>query len=109
MPIESFVCYLDMNFSREQWGKADSFSSDYRTIFWIYGNQVGTTSGKASEKTSKLHAPLIREVYWVHNPKNDAEKIRGVFLCSDPEQGRGFGRLFVQEVTSKNRLCPKYM
>ena len=57
--------------------------------------------------TSTLQTPLIKEVYWVYHPKNDVEKIRGVFICSDPRQGRGCGRLFVQEVTSKNRLCAK--
>ena len=57
--------------------------------------------------TIQLRKPVIREVYWVHHPKNDAEKNRGVFLCSDPAQGRGCRRLFVQEVTSRNRLCPK--
>ncbi|MCJ7761088.1 thioredoxin family protein [Candidatus Bathyarchaeota archaeon] len=59
--------------------------------------------------TSTLQVPLIKEAYWVYHPKNDVEKTRGVFLCSDPKQEKGYGRLFVQETTSGNRLCPMCM
>ena len=57
--------------------------------------------------TSKLQTQAIGEVYRLHRPETEVEKSRGVLLCSDPEQGRGCRRLFVQEVTSRNRLCSK--
>jgi len=50
---------------------------------------------------------VIKEVYWTVYPQTEAEKGRGVFLCSYPEKGRGCGRLFVQDIKSRNRLCPK--
>lgn len=50
---------------------------------------------------------LIKEVYWTTYPQTEAEKSRGVFLCSYPEKGRGCGRLFVQNIKSRERLCPK--
>jgi hypothetical protein len=60
-----------------------------------------------ADLTSELRTPMIREVYWVHHPATDAEKSTGVFLCSDRAHGKGCGRLFIQDITSKNRLCPE--
>jgi len=51
--------------------------------------------------------PVIREVYWTRYPKSDAERSRGIFLCSDPEHDKGCEKLFMQEITSKIRLCPE--
>ena len=59
--------------------------------------------------TPTLPIHLIKEVYWVHHPKDDVEKTKGVFLCSDQRQGRGCGRLFVQEIASGNKLCSMCM
>ena len=61
---------------------------------------------QAEKLTFKLLKPM-REVYWTRYPKTDVERSKGVFLCSDPGQGRGCGKLFIQEVTSKGRLCPQ--
>ena len=49
----------------------------------------------------------LQEVYWTIYPKTEKAKKRGVFLCSDPEDGRGCHKLFVQDIKSKNTLCPK--
>lgn len=50
---------------------------------------------------------VIKEVYWTRYARTDVDKSKGVFICSDPRQGKGCGKLFIQEITSKNRLCPK--
>ena len=52
---------------------------------------------------------VIKEVYWTIYPKTEDEKSRGIFICSYPEKGRGCGKLFVQDIKSRNRLCPKCM
>jgi thiol-disulfide isomerase/thioredoxin len=92
-----------------QLGKKMVEKRDLRTAT-RYGWELDEDGARElADLTSKLQTHVIREVYWVHHPRNDAEKSRGVFLCSDPEHGRGCGRLFVQEVTSKNMLCPKCM
>jgi len=51
--------------------------------------------------------PVVKEVYWIRYPRTDVERSGGVFLCSDPESDRGCGRLFVQEVASKAKICPQ--
>lgn len=50
---------------------------------------------------------VVREVYWTVYPQTEAEGRRGIFLCSGPEEGKGCGRLFVQDIKSKDRLCPR--
>ena len=49
----------------------------------------------------------VKEVYWTRYPRTDEDKGKGVFLCSDPQRGRGCGKLFVQEIKSKMKLCPR--
>jgi hypothetical protein len=94
-------------FLSSQLGKKMVRKQDLRTAT-RYGWELDEhAAADLAEFTSGLHTPVIREVYWVHHPWNDAEKSTGVFLCSDQEQGRGCGRLFIQEVTSKDRFCPK--
>lgn len=48
----------------------------------------------------------IGEAYWIVYPQSEAEKTQGVFLCSDPKKGKGCGKLFIQKMDSKNKLCP---
>ncbi len=50
---------------------------------------------------------VISEVYWTTYPKTDEERRRGIFSCSDSQKGKGCRRLFIQEVNSPNKLCPK--
>jgi glutaredoxin len=45
------------------------------------------------------------EVYWTRYPKTPTERALGIFLCRDG--GQGCRRLFVQNVTGANRLCPE--
>ncbi len=71
-----------------------------------YGWELDEQASSELADLTSPRPPVIREVYWVHHPSNDAEKSTGIFVCSDPKQGIGCGRLFIQEVTSKNRLCP---
>jgi hypothetical protein len=49
---------------------------------------------------------VVKEVYWTTYPKTEAERSRGVFICGYEGQN-GCGRLFLQEINSKNKLCPK--
>jgi hypothetical protein len=49
----------------------------------------------------------VQEIYWTIYPKTEKAKKRGVFLCLNPEDGRGCHKLFVQDIKSKNTLCPK--
>jgi hypothetical protein len=49
----------------------------------------------------------IYEVYWTTYPKTDEERRRGLFICSDDAPGVGCKRLFVQNINSQNRRCPK--
>ena len=66
---------------------------------WELGKGALEEIGKVSPTNT------IREVYWTVHFK--AEDSRGVFLCSDPEREKGCKRLFVQNLNSRNRLCPK--
>jgi hypothetical protein len=50
---------------------------------------------------------VIYEVYWTTYPKTDEERQRGLFLCSDDEQGKGCKRLFVQNINSPSKRCPQ--
>jgi thiol-disulfide isomerase/thioredoxin len=50
---------------------------------------------------------VINVVYWTTYPKTEEERRRGVFLCLDLQTGKGCKSLFVQELTSRNRLCSK--
>ena len=61
----------------------------------------------AIEIRSLSPSGVINVVYWTMYPKSEEERRRGVFLCSDPQTGKGCNRLFVQELTSTNRLCPQ--
>jgi hypothetical protein len=61
----------------------------------------------ATEIGSLSPTGVINVVYWTTYPQTEEEQRRGVFLCSDPQTGNGCKRLFVQEITSTNRLCPK--
>ncbi len=69
-----------------------------------HGWELGEEAADELEELTKGRK-VVKEVYWTRYPRTEAEKGRGVFLCSDPERGRGCGRLFVQEVTSKEKLC----
>ena len=71
---------------------------------WELGEEAAVELG---ELASQWRKPAVAEVYWTYYPKTDAEKSKGIFLCSKPEHGSGCGKLFAQEVTSKNRLCPR--
>jgi len=73
-----------------------------------HGWELGEEAAKEFERLAReWRKPVVKEVYWTRYPRTEAEKSRGVFLCSDPEHGRGCGRLFVQEVMSKVKLCPR--
>jgi hypothetical protein len=50
---------------------------------------------------------VLSEVYWTTYPKTNKEKRRGIFLCSNAQKGEECRRLFIKEVNSPNRLCPK--
>jgi hypothetical protein len=68
---------------------------------WELGNNAVDEIGEVSPNS------IVREVYWTIYPKTEIEKSRGVFLCSDLEEGRGCHQLFVQDISSTNTLCPK--
>lgn len=73
-----------------------------------YGWELGED---ASEEIATLlpaagSAPSIKEVYWTPYPQSEAEKIRGVFLCSNFGKSQPCRGLFTQEVTAQSRLCP---
>ena len=87
-------------------GKKTVKKRDLRTAT-RYGWELDEQAASELADLTSARPPVIKEVYWVHHPSNDAEKSMGVFVCSDPKQGIGCGRLFAQEVTSKNRLCHK--
>jgi len=71
-----------------------------------HGWELGEEAAKEFEKLAReWQRPMVKEVYWTRYPRTDEDKGKGVFLCSDPERGKGCGRLFVQEITSKARLC----
>ena len=71
-----------------------------------YGWELGEGAEKELKELSyEWRRPMIEEVYWIRYPKSDAEKSRGIFLCQDPDSGKGCGKLFIQEITSKMRLC----
>jgi hypothetical protein len=71
-----------------------------------YGWELGEGAEKElKEPTHGRRRPVIGEIYWTRYPKSDAEKNRGIFLCQDPDSGKGCGKLFIQEITSKTRLC----
>jgi hypothetical protein len=55
----------------------------------------------------RSHSGVVREVYWTTYPKTDEEKRRGVFLCSNTQKGKKCQKLFIQNINSSNRLCPK--
>jgi glutaredoxin/predicted Zn-ribbon and HTH transcriptional regulator len=93
-------------FLSDQLGKGKVKKRDLR-IATRYGWELDEHAASELADLTSARPPVMREVYWVHHPSNDAEKSTGVFLCSDPERRRGCGRLFIQELTSKNRLCPK--
>lgn len=71
---------------------------------WELGEEAVS---ELEEQDLNEHRPVIKEVYWTRYAKTEAAKSKGVFLCSDPAQGKGCGKLFVQNVTSKLKLCPK--
>jgi hypothetical protein len=63
-------------------------------------------SDNALRKISDISSTgVVKEVYWTTYPKSEKEKKRGIFLCSDPKKGKGCKNLFVQEVTSTEKLC----
>lgn len=64
-------------------------------------------SDASTEISNMSPTGVVKEVYWTTYPKTNEERRRGVFLCLDPQKGKGCKRLFVQEVHSSNRLCPK--
>ncbi|MDQ1279087.1 MAG: hypothetical protein QG670_347 [Thermoproteota archaeon] len=47
----------------------------------------------------------VVEAYWIVYPQTEAEKTQGVFLCSNPEKEKGCGKLFIQKIDTKNKLC----
>jgi predicted Zn-ribbon and HTH transcriptional regulator len=49
----------------------------------------------------------VQEIYWTIYPRTEIAKRRGIFLCSGPEDDRGCHKLFIQDITSTNTLCPK--
>jgi hypothetical protein len=53
------------------------------------------------------HSGGVREIYWTTYPKTEEEKRRGMFLCSNIQKGKKCQQLFIQNINSPNRLCPK--
>jgi len=65
-------------------------------------------SDNALRKNSDISSTgVVKEVYWTTYPKTDKERKLGIFLCSDPQKGKGCKKLFVQEVNSTEKLCSK--
>ncbi len=95
-------------FLSDQLGKELVENRDLRTAT-RHGWELDENAAAELACLTSQEVPLIKEVYWVYHPKDDVEKTRGVFICSDPSQERGCGRLFLQEITSENRLCPRCM
>jgi glutaredoxin len=91
------------NFLTKQVGKDLVKDRDLRIATrhgWELGGDL-TTEIRSLSSTGKISA-----VYWTTYPQTEEEKRRGVFVCSDPQTGKGCRRLFVQEITSTNRFCP---
>jgi hypothetical protein len=49
----------------------------------------------------------IKEVYWTMYATTEADKNRGVFLCSDRTKGTDCKKLFMQDIQSMHTLCPQ--
>jgi len=64
-------------------------------------------SDLVTEIRSLSPTDVINVLYWTTYPQTEEERRRGMFLCSDPQKGKGCKKLFVQEIMSTNRLCPK--
>ncbi|MFH0896588.1 MAG: hypothetical protein V1850_00870 [Candidatus Bathyarchaeota archaeon] len=102
-----------------------SVSPDINWFKKFLVNQVGKENVKESDiRTATRHGwelrenalaeiceisptSMIGEVYWTVYPKSEIEKSQGVFLCSDFQRGKGCGRLFVEDIKFKEKLCPK--
>ncbi len=70
-----------------------------------HGWELGSAAMAEIRETSPTG--VIKETYWTRYPRTEEEKNRGIFICSSLESGKGCGRLFVQDINSKNRLCQK--
>ena len=93
--LECFYTFLSDQLGREMVEKRDlRVASRHR---W----ELEKSTTELESLSLKQHKLDIIEVYWTRYPKNDLEKKKGVFLCSS------CGKLFSQEITSKNRLCLK--
>lgn len=69
-----------------------------------YGWEIGDDARIEMQKFSPSGA--IREVYWTIDLKKIG-KDKGVFHCLDTTQGKGCRRLYINDIGSKNKLCPK--
>jgi hypothetical protein len=106
--IVFFSVYPDVEwfrkFIRDQVGGKVFRDSDIRTATrhgWELGDEALAEIREISPTST------IREVYWIVYPKSEAEKAQGVFLCSELKKGKGCGKLFVQHIDSKDKLCPE--
>jgi hypothetical protein len=70
-----------------------------------HGWELGKEAVAEIGEVSPTHR--VQAVYWTIYPRTENAKSRGVFLCSDPEGDRGCHKLFVQDLTATNTLCPK--
>jgi len=92
------------NFLLSQFGEAIVNDRDLR-LATRYGWDL--ESDALPEIRNMSSTGVIKQVYWTTYPKTDEEKHRGIFVCSTPQTENGCRRLFVQDINSPNRLCPK--
>lgn len=92
------------NFILDQVGEANVNDRDIR-MATRHGWELGADA--IDEINAINPAGVIKEVYLAANPKAEAEKGRGVFLCSDLTGEKGCGSLFIRDMMSRERLCPK--
>ncbi len=107
--VSRVVCFsanLDVNWFRSflasQIGGKVVRDSDLRVAArhgWELGNGAADEIGEISS------SGMVSEVYWAMHPQTEAEKSLGIFQCSD-SNGRGCGKLFIQDIKSREKLCP---
>lgn len=111
--VSKAVCFgLELNLEKkfyafliDQLGKEAVSKRDLR-VATRHGWELGEGATEYLQRLALVQRKnVITEVYWTRYPMADDDKNKGVFLCSDPESGKGCRRLFVKDLNSMERLC----